>query len=78
MWFLFIYFYSIVTEIYTQSVIYTFPHKYWHSEASSFILAEDLKHLGFTWKYEYETREQHFSSYFQVVMPGSAKLSFFN
>ncbi len=53
--------------------MYTPLQKYWNSEANSFIFAVDWKHLGLTSKYEYETRDQHFSFYFQVFISGSDK-----
>ncbi len=61
--------------VYIQYVycIYTPLQKYWNSEANSFIFAVDWKHLGLTSKDEYETRDQHFSFYFQVFTSGSDK-----
>ncbi len=53
--------------------IYTPLQKYWNSEANSFIFAVYWKNLGLTSKDEYETRDQHFSFYFQVFISGSDK-----
>ncbi len=53
-------------QLHYNIYIYTPLQKYWNSEANSFIFAVDWKHLGLTSKDEYETRDQHFSFYFQV------------